>query len=185
MNTQLIKHPEKLSVPMMPRLMYGPILDLRSDEEEVLNFLLPLSEDYPSIENWFRSKVVPGLRKRERYIHRVERDGQLIGVGIAKKGLTEKKICTVRVLPEHFGRGAGVRIFDSLLRWLDDDRPHLTVSEGKLPAFERLFDHYGFSETWQRDGLYVPGRFELGFNENAQPSDESGTKQGSSGQAGE
>lgn len=152
-------------------------LDLRPDEEEVLHFLLPLSTDYPGIESWFRSKVVPGLRKQERYIHRVERDGQLIGVGIAKNGAKEKKICTVRVLPEHFGRGAGVRIFDSLLRWLDDDRPNLTVSEGKLQAFERIFDHYGFSETSQKNGLYVPGRFEFGFNEKASSADEAGPTQ--------
>jgi len=169
---QLIKHPQGSAVSMMPRLLHSATLDLRPDEEEVLRFLLPLSADYPGIENWFRRKVVPGLRVGERYIHRVERDGQLIGVGIAKNSETEKKICTVRVMPEHFGRGAGVRIFDNLLRWIDDDRPHLTVSEGKLPAFERIFDHYGFNETSQRNGLYVPGRFEFGFNENKPTADE-------------
>lgn len=157
---------------MLPRLLHGPALELNPSEQEVLHFLLPLSADYPNIENWFRRKVVPGLRMDERYIHRVERDGHLIGIGIAKNGPTEKKICTVRVLPEHFGRGAGVRIFDHLLRWLDDDRPHLTVSEGKLPAFERIFDHYGFSETSQKNGLYVPGRFEFGFNEMGRSADE-------------
>ncbi|MCQ1855374.1 GNAT family N-acetyltransferase [Neorhizobium galegae] len=170
---------------MLPGLLHGPTLELHPSEEEVLHFLLPLSADYPGIENWFRRKVVPGLRVQERYIHRVERDGHLIGVGIAKNGPTEKKICTVRVLPEHFGRGAGVRIFDHLLRWLDDDRPHLTVSEGKLPAFERIFDHYGFSETSQRNGLYVPGRFEFGFNENATAVNEGDARQPPSGQAGE
>jgi len=160
-------------VQVMPRRLLGSTNQLLPNEEEVLQFLLPLSADYPGIESWFKDKVVPGLRKEERYIHRVERDGHLIGVGIAKNSATEKKICTVRVLPAHFGRGAGVRIFDNLLRWLDDDRPHLTVSEGKLPAFERIFDYYGFSETSQRSGLYVPGRFEFGFNENAWPAEKS------------
>ncbi|WP_245487339.1 GNAT family N-acetyltransferase [Rhizobium leguminosarum] len=143
----------------------SPIFELLPHEAEALGFILPLSADYPGIEKWYRTKVVPGLRTGERYLHRVKREGELIGVGIAKKDSSEKKICTVRVSNEHFGRGSGVRIFDHLLRWLDDDHPHLTVSESKLPVFERIFDWYGFNLTSASNGLYVPGRLEIGYNE--------------------
>lgn len=138
--------------------------DLRPDEAEALHFILPLSDDYPGIERWFREKVVPGLRTGNRFLLRVERNGQLVGVGIAKQEDEEKKICTVRVAPEHFGRGLGIRIFDGLLRWLDEDSPHLTVSSTKMPAFERIFDWYGFNLTTIRNGLYLPDRAELGYN---------------------
>lgn len=77
----------------------------------------------------------------------------------------EQKICTVRVAPSHIGRGIGIRIFDALLRWLDVDRPHLTISEAKLPAFERIFDYYGFMITSIHKGLYVPHSCELAYNE--------------------
>lgn len=138
---------------------------LTGEEARALAFLLPLSEDYPHIENWFTDKVVPGLRCGTRRLLPVERDGELVGLGIAKNESGERKICTVRVAPSHTGRGIGVRLFDGLLKWLDDDQPHLTVSEEKLPLFERIFDYYRFDITSERAGVYLPNKVELGFNE--------------------
>src|SRR3569832_1395079 len=132
------------------------VLELNSDENEALAFLLPLSQDYPNIDRWFRLTVVPGLRGGTRWRICVERHGSVVGVGIGKREPDERKICTVRVAPSYFGRGVGPRLFDSLLRWLETDQPHLTVSERKLPAFERIFERYGFKFTSSHAGLYVP-----------------------------
>lgn len=140
-------------------------LSMTPIEREALAFLLPLSDDYPGIDRWFLMKVVPGLRTGSRHILRIERNGTLAGVGIAKNEPDERKICTVRVAPAYANRGIGVRIFDGLLKWLDDDRPHLTVSERKLPLFERIFDYYGFNLSFTRSGLYLPTVCELGYNE--------------------
>jgi len=134
-------------------------------EAEAMAFLVPLSADYPGIDRWYLEKVVAGLRDGTRTLVRVERGGKLIGLGIGKNDGIEKKICTVRVAPEHVGRGSGVRIFDQLLRWLDTDHPHLTVSGASQPKFQRIFDWYGFQLTSVHNGLYVPGRQELGYNE--------------------
>jgi len=71
----------------------------------------------------------------------------------------------VRVAPSYHGRGIGLRIFDGLLRWLDTDHPYLTVNEEKFPAFERIFDSYGFTRTSVKSGLYVPNKSEFMFNE--------------------
>jgi GNAT superfamily N-acetyltransferase len=144
------------------------ICNLTSEEAEALAFLLPLSEDYPDIEFWFRVKVVPGLRIGTRRMLRVERDGGLVGLGIAKLESDECKICTVRVAPSYANRGFGLKIFDGLLRWLDVDKPHLTISEGKFQAFERIFEWYGFSLTSVRRALYVPHSSEFGYNECSQ-----------------
>ncbi|MBA9068733.1 GNAT superfamily N-acetyltransferase [Methylobacterium sp. RAS18] len=132
---------------------------------EALDFLLPLSADYPGIEAWFLRKVVPGLQDGTRYLLRVERDGRLVGLGIAKADGIERKICTVRVSPDYAGRGIGVRVFDGLLKWLGTDQPHLTVSENKLPAFERIFDWYGFRYSSRKSGLYVPSKAEILYND--------------------
>lgn len=138
--------------------------EMTDQERRALAFLLPLSADYPGIDRWFVLKVVPGLRRGTRYLLPMERDGVLVGLGIAKKEEDERKICTVRVAPSYAGRGMGVRLFDGLLKWLDDDRPHLTVTQGRLPAFERIFDYYGFAVTSAEQGLYVPHAVELGYN---------------------
>ncbi len=137
----------------------------------MLHFLLPLSPDYPDIERWYHNKVIPGLRAGTRVVLPIERQGQLVGVGIAKKELGERKICTVRIAPSHVGRGMGMRIFERLMHWLDDDHPHLTVGAQKLPAFERIFDYYGFALSSAHPGLYVPGAVELAFNEGRTPLD--------------
>lgn len=152
-------------VPIRPSCWLDESVAMRTTEREALAFLLPLSREYPDIENWFRWRVVPGLRAGTRTLICVHREGRLIGVGIGKHEAYERKICTVRVAPSYFGRGIGLRLFDSLLRWLDTDQPHLTVSEPKLPAFERIFERYNFKRTSSRLGLYVPGVAELSYND--------------------
>ncbi len=137
---------------------------LGAAEAEALAFLMPLSSDYPGLAAWFAAKVAPGLRAGTRTLHRLERGGRLTGLGIAKNEDGERKICTLRVAPERQGHGDGLRLMDAMLEWLDDDRPHFTVAEAKLPAFERIFERYRFVESWRRRGLYVPERTELGFN---------------------
>ena len=134
-------------------------------DKRVLEFLLPLSTDYPGLETWYAEKVITGLREGTRLVKCVERDDQLVAIGIAKRESLENKICTVRVSPEFFGRGIGVRLFDNLLEWLEDPAPHLTVNEKKLPLFERIFERYDFNMTSGRTGVYLPGATELGFNE--------------------
>lgn len=139
------------AVPLLPK------------EREALKFLLPLSLEYPEILDWYLCKVVPGLRTGTRLLQTVERNGSIVGVGIAKLE-DEKKICTVRVSPEYVGRGVGVRVFDQLLKGLQTDMPCLTVSQTKLPAFQKIFDWYGFKLTGIVNGRYVPGVIEYSFN---------------------
>jgi GNAT superfamily N-acetyltransferase len=153
--------------PLLPLRTCSSDIGLTDVEARALAFLLPLSNDYPGIGQWYMQKVVPGLRRGTRMLLPVERDGALAGLGIAKNEPDERKICTVRVAPSHTGRGIGVRLFDGMLKWLNDDRPHLTVSDAKLPQFERIFDYYGFDITSTRAGLYVPDAVELGYNEKA------------------
>lgn len=162
----MIKCHEPTQVPCQAQLaaMISPC------EREALAFLLPLSADYPGFEAWYLTRVIPGLRDDTRRIVRIERGGKLVGVGIAKKDGLESKICTVRIAESYFGRGLGLRIFDALLNWLGTQHPHLTVSERKLPAFERIFDYYKFRMTSAQTGLYVRDVLEFSYNESASTS---------------
>lgn len=123
-----------------------------------------MSPHYPGIETWFETKVIPGACAGTRKILTIKRNGEIVGLGIAKDE-DEKKICTVRVSNKYYGSGLGIRIFDQLLDWLDVSNPILTVGEEKLPQFSRIFDHYGFKLTSYRKDLYQIGRTELVFNE--------------------
>lgn len=143
----------------------GHSYEILPREAEAMAFLLPLSMDYPLIESWYRQKVIPGLRAGTRLLIVVERNSSIVGLGIAKREQGERKICTVRVAPLYNGRGIGLRIFDRLLHWLDTDQPYLTVNEEKFPAFERIFENYGFTRTSVKSGLYVPNKSEFIFNE--------------------
>jgi hypothetical protein len=144
----------------------APLVQLFSPlEKEILAALRPLSPDYPGIENWFLTKVIPGIDQGTRKIIRIERDNQLAALGIAKKEEGELKICTVRVMPRFTGRGLGLNVFDALLGWLETNRPHLTVSESRHSSFERILHHYGFKLTSVIRGLYLPGEVEYLYNE--------------------
>lgn len=149
----------------------GPILSgrhlLSAHELEALRFIMPLSPEYPGIAAWFPDKVVAGLRDDTRKLVSRERHGRLVALGIGKMMHDEKKICTVRVAPEYVGRGLGLRIFDGLMSWMGTSTPHATVSEEKLPEFERIFARYGFTLTSTHNGLYRPGKVEYLFNEPA------------------
>jgi GNAT superfamily N-acetyltransferase len=138
---------------------------LSADDRENIRFLLPLSPDYPGIEHWYVRKVMPGQREGTRKIIRIERQGRLVAIGIGKKERSEYKICTVRVAPEYFGRGLGIRLFGELMDWMETDRPHLTISESKLVTFASIFSRFGYQLTSTHNGLYRPGRVELLYNE--------------------
>ena len=114
---------------------------LTTAEREVLEFLLPLSPDYPGIERWFTGKVVPGLRSGSRCIVRHDRYGQIAALGIAKAEMGETKICTVRIAPEFAGRGMGIRVFDELTSWLGT---RAVPDQVAYPEFLNKLRHSGY-----------------------------------------
>lgn len=148
---------------------HARLTDLNAGERQNLSFLLDLSFDYPGIENWYRARVLPGVKAGTRLVLPIHRDGSLAALGIAKKEPGELKICTIRVAPSYQGRGVGVRLFEPLMCWLGTAKPHLTVSRARYPAFQRIFDWYGFQLTSVVNGLYLPGEPEYLFNEPNSP----------------
>lgn len=134
-------------------------------DEQVIQFITELSNDYPNIESWLGQKVFPGIITGSRKVTVIYREHRIAAVGIAKNENGEKKICTVRVSNFYSGYGMGIRIFNELMEWLETDKPHLTVSENKLPMFQRIFDHFGFTCTSTHKGRYREGAVEYFFNE--------------------
>jgi GNAT superfamily N-acetyltransferase len=135
---------------------------------EAAEFLRPLSADYPDVGTWLSSRVAPGLLDGTRRLFTVERSGATVALGIAKNDGLERKVCSLRVRPDYVGRGIGLYLLDDMLKWLGTDKPHLTVSDHKLPQFDRIFERYGFQLCDSVAGLYLPNRIEHAFNSRHQ-----------------
>lgn len=123
-----------------------------------------LRSSYPDFDQWFASKVLPGIYTGERTLLLEERESAVVGLLILKHTAREKKLCTLRVRPAFESRGLGVRLFEAAFERLGTERPLLSVSESTLPKFARLFKHFGFAQAAAYRGLYLPRIHEFSYN---------------------
>jgi len=120
---------------------------------------------YPNFKEWFFGKVVPEIEVGERKLLLEQRSNQVAGIAIIKLNC-EKKLCTLRISDQFQNQGIGVRLFERCFDVLKTDKPFLTVSEEKLPEFQKIFDYYGFEMTGMKKDAYRQGRAEYYFNES-------------------
>lgn len=123
-----------------------------------------LRGSYPNFDDWFTTKVLPGIINGERTLVLEERAGVPAGLLILKHTAAERKLCTLRVRPEYEYRGLGVRLFSTAFEILETDHPLLSVSEVAFPKFAKVFDHFGFACEAAYQGLYLPRVQEFSFN---------------------
>lgn len=131
---------------------------------DIFSFLVEASKYYPSFHEWYFNKVVPDIQSGNRKIISEIRDGKIAGIAILKDTKEEKKICTLRISPDFQNRGIGVRLFKKSFDVLQTNTPFLTVSEEKLPEFQKIFDYFNFELTSIDDGKYRYGKKEYIFN---------------------
>lgn len=131
---------------------------------EVLTHVHDLRDFYPNFDAWLTDHVLPGLSGGDRAILVEHRNGVLAGLAILKDDELEKKLCCLRVLPGFQDTGLGYRMFEKAFDQLETRSPLLSVAEERLPAFRRLFDHFGFELAETHQGLYREGRMEFAFN---------------------
>ncbi len=138
--------------------------DIEKALGEIWNFARPISDDYPGMEGWFWNRLPSGLLAGTRRILVDRRGDEIAGIGIFKKEQAENKICTIRVAPEFVGSGIGVRLMTAGMDWLDDEKPHLTISEEKLPSFAKIFQWFGYEFADRQLGRYRLERAEMAYN---------------------
>jgi hypothetical protein len=148
----------RTSLIQSPELSQGCLADIASQ-------LSSLRDCYPEFDMWYSDKVVPGISSGHRSILLEYRRDQLAGFAILKDDGAEKKLCCLRVT-ENFQRsiGLGIRMFERAFEELGTEKPLLSVSEERLPAFQRIFDHFGFELSAVYDGRYRWGKVEFAFN---------------------
>jgi GNAT superfamily N-acetyltransferase len=133
--------------------------------------LAHLDGTYPEFALWFWTKCAPGVANGTRKIFAIRSDSDY-AIVIAKKALTERKLCTVFVSKGFENRGIGTRLIESALGWLECRKPLLTVPEERLPRFEPILARIGFSLSGIMDSCYRPGAREFIFNGHLFPASE-------------
>lgn len=137
---------------------------LRNIATEVFSNISHLKQTYPKFSDWYFNKVVNGLVSGSRSFIIEIRDGKMAGVAILKDSVREKKICTISVSEEFKSKGLGFRLFEKSMRLLDTDKPLASVSESRMPEFEKIFQHLNYEFSAEYRGLYLPQKSEFSFN---------------------
>lgn len=129
------------------------------------DLLSSLDVHYPGFEHWYINKCMPGVLVGDDVMIVAKDQGKLVGVALGKKREDETKLRCVRVLPQYQNRGAGLHLIDRMLKALDCDKPHCTVSEELLHQYSRAFvNRYHFDLTEVVKGLYRKQKLEYVFN---------------------
>lgn len=125
---------------------------------------------YPGIEEWWDSRVAPGLTTGERTCRIVVIDEEIAAIGIGKRGNGSAKLCTLRVCDRYRRCGLGQKLlFETLSDLLETScrSVHFTISEEIRAESLGFFTRYGFGlASWTR-GKYVRGMDELSFAASA------------------
>ena len=81
-----------------------------------------------------------------------------------KKDASEKKICTLFVAKEYRNQGLGSLLIEEAMKYLETDKPLITISENKLPMFKNLITKYNWDLTEIALSLYSENEKEFCFN---------------------
>lgn len=131
---------------------------------ELYHELAMLQEEYPGFQKWYFEKVVPGVLSGTRSVFVAHYNEKHAGILILKDA-DEKKICTLRVLPEFRRMGIGHQLIDFAISALNTTRPVITVSDDHIQEFFHLLtEDYKFALTEFHYGYYRENHGEYVFN---------------------
>ena len=100
---------------------------------------------YPGIDIWFKKKVVPGLKERNRVAFLVYHDDRPIGSAVVRKG-DDAKLCSLRILPEEQKKGLGHLLMALVANEIRNMATHFhfTAPSTLWHELEEFFKSYGF-----------------------------------------
>jgi predicted transcriptional regulator/GNAT superfamily N-acetyltransferase len=104
-----------------------------------------VDDQYPGIDIWFKKKVLPGLKEKERFAYLIYHRGHPIGSAIIKKG-EDTKLCSMRIAPEHEHKGIGSLLMSLMGREVRNyaGKIHFTAPESTYIKYKSFFDNWGF-----------------------------------------
>lgn len=133
---------------------------------ELSSTISSLSYIYPDISHWYNNKVIPRVMLgKDIVIVAKSEDGETIGFAIGKKTEKESKLCCLMVLPDFRGKGYALKLINRIIKELDDDYPHCSVSEDLFHTYSKIFiNHFKWSLDDVVSDVYQKGKLEYFFN---------------------
>lgn len=136
----------------------------RTAIKKLYHELAMLQDEYPGFEKWYFEKVVPEALSGSRLIFVAWHEDKPAGILILKDA-DEKKICTLRVMPEFRRIGVGHQLMDCAISALNTTHPIITVSDDHIQEFSKLLiKDYKFVPTEIHYGYYRENHVEYVFN---------------------
>ena len=136
---------------------------LKSDHFTSLRNLIVANEPmYPSIGNWFDSKVVAGVKSSERLAYIAYEGGKPVASAVLKRG-EHSKFCHLRINEEFQDRGLGDLFFLQMtmeIRRLAMEI-HFTLPESLWTTKKDFFHKFGFKAATKASRQYRHGDTEL------------------------
>lgn len=128
--------------------------------------LSDLEYEYPFFTKWLEKvfNEMVSSNKRKIIVCSGENLFDIWGLSIIKNSDEEKKICTLRVIPNYQRRGIGTILLQKSIEMLGDSKPLLTVSERYIDVFKPFLRKNGFILKNKVKSLYQKGSFEYFFN---------------------
>jgi GNAT superfamily N-acetyltransferase len=131
---------------------------------EVFDFLSPVADSYPGFFQWYFNVFQAGIADGDRKIICKKNGRDLSAVALLKKTPEERKICTFYVAPKHRGRQIGTSLMIDALKWLDIEKPLITVCAERYDDILPMLRKFRFELTGQEFGMYRHNVKEFIFN---------------------
>lgn len=145
-----------------PIITQQEIVDFKRDPISIYHYLKEAKKFYPNFYLWYFTNVLPAIKNGDKEILKIEDKTALKGLAIIK--YSEKKLCNLTVMPEYRNRGLGIRLFKMVFEKLETDKPFFTISDQKLPEFQRIFDYFGFEKSFSIKNYYRYNNIEHFYN---------------------
>jgi len=104
-------------------------------------------ENYPNIESWFKTKVIPGVRQKERAVYVGFNNNQPIATAVVKKG-EDSKFCHLHIEKEMRQQNLGDIFFILMSIYVKRyaKRVHFSLPEGLWEEKKSFFNSFGFNK---------------------------------------
>jgi hypothetical protein len=130
---------------------------------EVFEALSCVHGMYPGFREWLFGKVV-AAPTGERAIFLETSGPRIVGIAIAKRSISERKLCTLWVRHDARVGGVASSLANAAFDWLGTNRPLFSVPEERISEFRGLLRTWEFAEPQALSGYYRPNKIEFVFN---------------------
>lgn len=152
----------------------GPHDALRSPSEscqlnQIFAELSSVHEMYPGFRKWFFEKGTISSTTEQRAVFISKIATRIAGIAIAKRCVSERKLCTLWVADDARGLDIASDLAGSAFDWLETSHPLFTVPEERISEFRGLLRSWRFSDGQALKGYYRRNKVEYVFNGTLKP----------------